>query len=141
MQNSNKKFTGKIAAALIEKDGKFFIAQRAKKDGLEGLWEFPGGKQEDGETIQECLSRELYEEFGVNASIGEYVCSSFFELKGKPTELLAFKVPLFSGDIQCMEHNKVEWVSTENLDKYTFTKPDLVFIAAIKKEKNRSLKS
>lgn len=137
MQNFNKKFTGKIAAALLEKDGKFFIAQRAKKDGQEGLWEFPGGKQENGETIQECLKRELYEEFGINASIGEYVCSSFFEIKEKRMELLAFKVLSFTGDIQCKEHKRVEWVSTEHLDKYVFTKPDLVFIEAIKKEKNR----
>ena len=62
MQNSqlNKKF---IAAAIIENNGKILIAQRAKNDSLLGKWEFPGGNVEAGETLQECLKRELHEEY------------------------------------------------------------------------------
>jgi len=128
MQNLNKKYTGKIAAALIKQNNKYFIAQRAKKDGLEGLWEFPGGKQEEGETIQECLKRELYEEFEIDAVIGEYVCSSFFELHGQNVELLAFDVPSSKGSFKCSEHSSIAWVSVEELDRYKFTQPDLVFV-------------
>ncbi len=67
-----------IAAAIIEKDGKVLIAKRAKKDALCGTWEFPGGKLEEGETLEECLKRELYEELGIHAEIGDYFCTSTF---------------------------------------------------------------
>lgn len=59
--------TKKVAAELIERNGKLLIAQRAKKDALIGKWEFPGGKQEEGETLQECLKRELFEELAIVA--------------------------------------------------------------------------
>ena len=57
----------KVVAAVIQKDDKVLIAQRAKKDVSYGKWEFPGGKMEQGETEQECLKREFFEEFGIHA--------------------------------------------------------------------------
>ncbi len=139
MQNFNIKFTGKITAAIIEQGGKIFIAQRAKKGGREGLWEFPGGKQEEGETIQECLKRELFEEFDIKAVIGNYLCSSFFTLKNKPAELMAFYVTSYEGKINCKEHKNINWVTPEQLLDYNFTNPDLIFIDAIhKREKIKS---
>jgi 8-oxo-dGTP diphosphatase len=128
MQNSKGKFTGKIIAALLQKDGKYFIARRTKKDGQEGLWEFPGGKQEEGETHEECLARELFEEFGIKAYVGNYVCSSFFILKDRAVELMAYKVTSYEGTITLNEHSEMQWVAPDELHKYAFTKPDLVFI-------------
>jgi mutator protein MutT len=133
--NTSIKFTGKIAAAIIEKNGKYFIAQRAKADANQGLWEFPGGKQEEGETIQECLKRELNEELGIDATIGEYLCSSFFEHKGRRCELQAFNITSFTGSITCKEHYKIAWISPTELDQYPFVNPDLVFIDFIKRMK------
>jgi mutator protein MutT len=134
MQNANStKFTDKIAVAIMEQNGKYFIAQRSKKDAYENLWEFPGGKQEENETILECLKRELFEELGITATIGDYVCSSFFERYGKKFELLAFKVKSFTGTIECKEHKAMKWVSVDELDQYAFPSTNLVFIEAIKK--------
>jgi mutator protein MutT len=135
MQNTNSpKFTGKIAVAIMEHNGKYFIAQRSKKDSYENLWEFPGGKQEEGETIQECLKRELHEELGIDATVGEYICNNFFEYNGIKFEILAFKVKSFVGTIHLKEHKAMKWVSVEELDQYNFPSTNLVFIKAIKKQ-------
>ena len=139
MQNTNSpKFTGKIAVAIIEQDGKYFIAQRSKRDAYENLWEFPGGKQEEGETIQECLKRELFEELGITATIGDYFCNHFFESNGRNFELLAFKVKSFTGTIECKEHKAMKWVCVDELDQYAFPSTNLVFIEAIKKQSSRN---
>jgi len=66
----------KVTAAIIEKDGKVLIARRRKGSHLEGKWEFPGGKIEQKETPEECLKRELNEEFGIEAQIDEFICSN-----------------------------------------------------------------
>ncbi|WP_127015516.1 NUDIX domain-containing protein [Anoxybacter fermentans] len=54
----------RVTAAIIEKDGKFLIARR-KEGHLSGMWEFPGGKIEEGESPEECLKREIFEELGI----------------------------------------------------------------------------
>jgi 8-oxo-dGTP diphosphatase len=63
----------KVTAALIWKSGKLPIAQRLKEDRFSRKWEFPGGKLEEGESPEQCLKRELQEEFGVNAAIGDFL--------------------------------------------------------------------
>lgn len=121
MHNLNKK---KVIAGLIKKDNTFLIAQRAKKDFLYGKWEFPGGKMEQGETEQECLKRELREEFGIEAIIGDYFHTVSFEHKNQPMEMLVFFVPSFSGEITLYEHHQVKWVKKEDLLLYDFPEPD-----------------
>ncbi|MEI9864057.1 MAG: NUDIX domain-containing protein [Limisphaerales bacterium] len=60
-----------VSAALIFRDGKLLIAQRHANSHLGGLWEFPGGKRESGETFEQCLVREIREELDVEISVGE----------------------------------------------------------------------
>jgi 8-oxo-dGTP diphosphatase len=62
----------KVAAALLVNDNKILIAQRKSTDKLAGKWEFPGGKLEPGETLEECLKREMHEEFGIEVEVGEF---------------------------------------------------------------------
>ena len=121
MLNSTNK---KVIAAVIKKDNKVLIAQRAKKDTLYKKWEFPGGKMESGETEHECLSRELFEEFGIKAVIGSYICSSFFEHKGQPTEMRAYYVDSFSNDFNLYEHLQIKWVDVKELYSYDMPDPD-----------------
>ena len=65
-----------VMAAIIERDGRFLLTRRLSGTHLSGLWEFPGGKCEPGETREACLQRELQEELGVHAVIGPEVLST-----------------------------------------------------------------
>lgn len=121
MQNLKNK---KVIASLIQKNDTIFIAQRGKQDALYGKWEFPGGKMEHNETEQECLRRELLEEFGIEATIGSYFCSSFFEHKGSTVEMRMYYVSSFSGEIQLNEHLDMKWVPISDLPSYDMPDPD-----------------
>lgn len=125
MQNSQPQTKKLIAAAIIEKNGKVLIAQRAKDDGLRGKWEFPGGKVEAGETLQDCLKRELREELGIQAEVGDYYCSSSFYHKDALFEMCMFKVPAFEGEIVLHEHSAIAWVTVGELSNYDMPEPDL----------------
>lgn len=114
----------KVIAAVIKKDKKVLIAQRAKKDSLYGKWEFPGGKMEPGETEHECLQRELFEEFGIKADIGSYLCSSFFEHKEQPMEMRVYYVHSFSGELCLYDHQQIKWVEVHELFAYDMLDPD-----------------
>ncbi len=130
----------KVTAAIITRDNKILIAQRAKKDELYGKWEFPGGKMEPGETEQECLKRELLEEFGIEVEIGEYVCSSFFVYNGTPMEMLAYYVTLISNDFVLYEHQQIKWVEKRDLLLFDFPEPDKPIIQKLLENKNFILK-
>ena len=62
-----------VTAAILINDGKILIAKRGQRDKLPNKWEFPGGKVEEGETPEECLKREMYEEFQIEVVVGEYL--------------------------------------------------------------------
>ena len=117
-----------IVAGIITQDNKFFIAQRSKQDENYGKWEFPGGKLENNETDQECLKRELREELSIEAQIGRFVCSSYFEQNGIDYELKAYYVRSFSGTITLNEHQHMKWVTKEEFHSFEFPAPDLPII-------------
>lgn len=89
-----------------------------------GLWEFPGGKIEPGETPQVCLKRELEEEFDIEAEIGGLLSSTIFRYYLIPIELLAYRARHMSGDFKINEHDEIKWVAPGELDKYDFASPD-----------------
>jgi len=114
----------KVIAAIIRKDGKYLIAQRAKRDNLYGKWEFPGGKLEGNETEQECLARELFEELSVRAEIGIYFCSSYFEHNGFSYEMRVYFVDIFFNEFILHEHSQIKWVEKNELVNYDMPDPD-----------------
>jgi len=113
-----------VTAAVIEKDGKILIAQRRKGSTLGGRWEFPGGKIEPGETAEECLKRELKEEFDIETEIGKFIIASRFRYCMVPIELLAYRVRYLSGDFKVREHDQIRWVSPSELKLYNFMPAD-----------------
>lgn len=114
-----------VTAAVIEKDGKILIAQRRQGDTLAGKWEFPGGKIEPGETPEACLERELMEEFGVETRIGAFICSSKFEYKHLPIELLVYRAEHVAGEFKLNDHDRIEWVTRADLAGYDFSSADI----------------
>jgi len=119
-----EKKSRQVVAAVIEKDGKVLVVRR--KPGLVagGMWEFPGGKVEDGETAEKCLERELEEELGVRTRVGELLCSVPFSGATRAFELLAFRAELLSDSFVLTDHDKIRWQAPGDMDEVLFSKPD-----------------
>lgn len=121
-----------VTAAVIEKDGKFLLAQRKEGDALAGKWEFPGGKIEEGETPEDCLKRELHEEFGVETRIGGFICKSEFEYNHFHVELLAYRARHLSGEFKPADHSAIAWVKLEDLLKYDLASADVPVVKELR---------
>ena len=104
-----------VAAAVIKKDGRVLLARRALGEHLEYKWEFPGGKIEPGETPEECLQRELKEEFSIIALANTFIGESIFHYPDKSIRLLAYEVRWLGGDFVLNVHDKIDWVMQEAL--------------------------
>jgi 8-oxo-dGTP diphosphatase len=100
-----------VTAAILARDGKVLIAQRKSSDHLAGKWEFPGGKIEEGESPEECLRRELHEEFGVDTSIGEFLAESVYHYDHISIRLLAYRTFLEHGKLEPKDHDAYAWVN------------------------------
>lgn len=118
-----------VVAALIEKEGKILVGQRKKNDRHGLKWEFPGGKVEFGESPHEALERELKEELGIHAVIGEEVIRYEYSYGGKPPILLIFKrVREYAGDPYCFEFEEIRWVEPQEMPDFDFLDGDLDFV-------------
>ena len=120
MTEMKKQLWVMVVAAVIEKDGRVLIAQRRKDGRLGGKWEFPGGKVEPDENPEQALKRELREELGIEAEIGEFLCSSRYDYTHLPVELHAYRIMTFSGEIKPHVHDQVLWVLPQDLCRYDF---------------------
>jgi 8-oxo-dGTP diphosphatase len=121
----------KVTAGVIEKDGKILIAKRKTGKCIGAKWEFPGGKLEENETLQECLKRELKEELDIEVEVKDYIVSSFFVCNDVEIELLAYKVEFISGNFTLTDHEEIKWVSPSELSTYDFTIPDIPIVEKI----------
>jgi 8-oxo-dGTP diphosphatase len=131
--HDSKKMT--VTAAILEKDGRIFIARRKQGSRLAFKWEFPGGKIEADETPEACLRRELQEEFGIDVIVGSFVGRSSHRYPHGEIELLAYRVTHVSGDFQLRDHEEILWVWPNDLHFYDFSDADLP-IVGILLEKN-----
>ncbi|QJI28940.1 (deoxy)nucleoside triphosphate pyrophosphohydrolase [Pseudomonas sp. ADAK18] len=114
-----------VAAAVVHLDGKVLITRRAPGEKLAGLWEFPGGKLEHEETPQECITRELREELGVESVAGEILTSTAYTYPGGTIELIAIMVTLQSTQFTLQVHDLFEWVRPQELLQYELAPADI----------------
>lgn len=116
--------TIEVSAALVFHDGKLLITQRHVDSHLGGLWEFPGGKREAGETFEQCLVREIREEMGVEISVGELFEEIFHAYPEKSVRLKFFICKLLSGEPQPLDCAAVKWIGLSELAAHEFPAAD-----------------
>lgn len=121
----NKKPIIGVTAAIIVRRGKVFIARRADKGDTHGKWEFPGGKIEPGETPEECLARELREEFGIRATVGDLFVEHEHDYGARVVRLMVFRITKVRGRFVPTEHSAVAWISPEDLLSYDLAPADI----------------
>ena len=114
----------KVAAGLIFRSGKLLITQRHADAHLGGLWEFPGGKREPGETFEQCLRRELREELGCDVEVLELVESITHTYPEKTVHLQFFRCRWLAHEPQAIDCADLRWVSREELAQFNFPAAD-----------------
>jgi len=122
-----------VAAGMVwDAAGRVLIAQRPLDGLLGGLWEFPGGKRETGETLEACLARELREELAIDVSVGELFARVEHAFTHFKITLYAFTCRLVGGAPQAIGVKAWAWVTPDQLDAYAFGKADREVIKALK---------
>ena len=89
------------------------------------MWEFPGGKLEVGESPEDCLVRELAEEFGIEVEVGRYLGESVYDYGTKIIKLLAYQVTHVSGEFCLTDHDKLRWLSRTELHELEWAPADI----------------
>ena len=115
----------RVVAALIVVDGKVLVCQRTRHQTMPLKWEFPGGKIEDGEQPRDALRRELEEELGIDASIGEEVSRIRHQYpNGASVELRFFTVREYRGEIENRIFRDIRWAAPAELPSFDFLEAD-----------------
>ncbi len=120
-----------VAAAVTLRDGHVLVAQRKVEDMLGGLWEFPGGKREEGETLPECLAREMREELGVEVKVEEVLTVVKHAFTHFRITLHAFTCQLTSGEPSCLDCAAFRWVAPADLEGLPMSVADRKVAAAL----------
>lgn len=124
-----------VAAALVFRDGKLLITQRYAEAHLGGLWEFPGGKREAGETFEACLERELREELGIEAEVGRLLESLDHQYKDRAVHLRFFHCRWLRHEPRALGCADFAWIGREELKRYEFPAADARLIEMLGREK------
>jgi A/G-specific adenine glycosylase len=123
-----------IGVAVIWGEQGILIDRRPQSGLLGGLWEFPGGKIEPGETVEDCIVREIREELGIEIAVGDRLITIDHAYTHFRVTLNVFHCRYVSGEPQAIECDEVRWVSPDALDQYPFPKANVQIIEAIRQE-------
>lgn len=128
-----------VTAAILQREQRFLLAQRPANGLLGGLWEFPGGKQEENETLPDSLQREIMEELGCEVSVGAHFGEYQHAYTHFRVTLHAFFCSLIKGEPQPIEASQLAWVPTERLSDYPMGKIDRKIAEQLQKNADKSL--
>jgi 8-oxo-dGTP diphosphatase len=122
-----------IGVAVIWNEHQEILIDRRRAEGLMGgLWEFPGGKQEPGESIEECIKREILEELGLEVEVGKHLVTIDHTYTHLRVTLTVHHCRYLVGVPQPIECEEVRWVSLDELDQYDFPEANFQIIAALR---------
>lgn len=123
--------TIEVVAAIIYKDGAYFATQRGYGE-FEGMWEFPGGKIEPGESRESALKREIQEELCVNISVEDFICTTDYDYPSFHLTMHCYLCSIESGEIELREHKSARWLIVDMLDSEEWLPADLEVVEMLK---------
>jgi mutator protein MutT len=123
-----------VAAGLIHRDGRYLIARRKPGVHLAGFWEFPGGKREIGESLTECLQRELFEELSIRIDQPIAYRVIRHDYLDQIIELHFFLCAIEQGEPVPIGCEEIRWVYPEDLTQFTFPPADYAVIDALRRD-------
>jgi 8-oxo-dGTP diphosphatase len=121
-----------VVGAVITRDGLVMCAQRGHEGNLPGLWEFPGGKIEQGESKKAALVREISEELGCTVEVGDEVTTTTHEYEFGEVTLTTFYCSLVSGTPTLTEHTAITWLRPDELHTIAWAPADIPAVARIR---------
>jgi mutator protein MutT len=123
----------KIGVAVIrDRLGRILIDRRRAQDTMGGLWEFPGGKIELNETVEECIKREILEELAIDIEVINHLITIDHTYTNFRITLFVHHCLHLSGEPQAIECDEIRWVTIAELDRFTFPEANSRIIAALK---------
>jgi 8-oxo-dGTP diphosphatase/A/G-specific adenine glycosylase len=122
-----------IGVAVIRDDRDLILIDRRLAKGLlGGFWEFPGGKIEGNETVQECIKREVLEEIGIEIAVDSHLITIDHTYSHFRVNLQVYNCRYLSGEARAIECEEIRWVTIQELDNYTFPAANQEIIRAVK---------
>ena len=122
-----------IGVAVIWNNKKQILIDRRRPEGqMGGLWEFPGGKIELNETVEECIKREIQEELGIEIEVGQHLITIDHTYTHLRVTLTVHHCRHLSGEPQPIECDEIRWVTLDEIDEFTFPKANEQIIAALR---------
>lgn len=125
--------TIEVVAAIIHKDNRYLATQRGYGD-FEGMWEFPGGKIEAGESQEEALKREIKEELNVDIEIGMQICTVDYDYPKFHLTMHCYFCNVSNGDIKLLEHKSAKWLTNDELNMVEWLPADIAIIDRLMNE-------
>ena len=120
-----------VVAAIIHKDGAYFATQRGYGE-FEGMWEFPGGKIEPGESRESALKREIQEELGIDITIDKFLCTTDYDYPSFHLTMHCYLCSVESVEIELREHKSARWLTADLLDSVEWLPADLEVVEKLR---------
>ncbi|KZN58203.1 hypothetical protein N473_05525 [Pseudoalteromonas luteoviolacea CPMOR-1] len=130
----NKKVVN-VAVGVIVKEDQYFVCKRSDEQHQGGLWEFPGGKVEKNESVEQALVRELAEEIGIEVKSSSHLLTIEHDYGDKAVRLVVHTVADFTGEARGLEGQPSQWVDLEKLKELAFPSANVAIIEALSTKK------